>query len=414
MADSTPPAAEPVTPAAAAPAKKPRESTTVRRMTKLGRTLGSVRTVVTNALVLSAVVAIVGLGIREIVQNATVIDPIDLPKDLVDLGYSPQVFAARLGDERQAIYTKSKTRPASGKAPGRIGNGAMQANLDIPGTGLSVKSAIRFGRQVLGLPETHISGDATHDGENLVLVLRSTGGAGGEPARVRVSNVNDLVRLGAQEIVRMIEPFILAAYSYEEEAETGNVFERTRELITYVLEHPPASDDRRAYDLWGQVLAKQSDPDGAIAKYKKALSLEPRDAFAHNEWGTILMSKGDAAGAIEHFKQALAISPLDRGILSSNLCNALNVANRYDEALVKCLEATAADLTYAPAHHNLGLTYENLKKYDQAIDAYKNARALAPTLAEPCVGWENVLRAQHKDAKTDEAYKLLCGTKSGS
>ena len=242
-------ATDPASPVPAADTTKPparERPSIVNRMIRLSDILGALRTILTSVAVFAALTAVVGLGIRETLQNATVIDPIELPKDLVDVGYSPQVFAARLGDERQAIYKQSKTRAESEKNsadPDRIVNEGTQANLDIPGTGLSVKSVIRFGRQVLGLPETHIGGDATHEGQDLVLVLRSAGGNSSAPVRVRASDVNDLLRLGAREVVKMIEPYILAAYTYEQEVDDGD-FTTTLELIQYCLDHPPASDDR--------------------------------------------------------------------------------------------------------------------------------------------------------------------------
>ena len=47
------------------------------------------------------------------------------------------------------------------------------------------------------------------------------------------------------------------------------------------------------------------------------------------------------------------------------------------------------------------------QKYQQAIENYKKAKQLAPTLSEPCVGWSNVLN-KLKNPNTDSEYEKAC------
>jgi tetratricopeptide (TPR) repeat protein len=391
----------------AKPSKPATESATLRRVTKLSEILGSLSTIVSSVVLMAALAVVFSLGVREALRDAIVMDPIEMPKDVVELGYSPQVFTSRLEDARRKIEADAKTSLKRRQ----LVTAWTQTNFDIPGAGFSVKAAIGFARQALGFSEKHIGGDATRDGKDFVLVLRGPGAAGDEPVRVRAAGIDELAQRGAEAIVKIVEPYVLAAYYYDLE-EPDAAFKTTLELIAYCLEHAPAADDRRAYDLWGQVLAKKDDTAGAIAKYQKALSLEPKDAFAHNEWGTILVDENKPDEAIEHYKRALAISPDDVSIISSNICNALNVAGRHEEALAKCNDAIAADPKYASAYHNAGVALENLKRFDEAVEHYRKARTLGPKLKPPCVGWSNALKGLGRNATTDAAYQSLCGTSS--
>ena len=56
--------------------------------------------------------------------------------------------------------------------------------------------------------------------------------------------------------------------------------------------------------LWGQCLALQSDNDGAIEKYKKAIELRPDCGPAYFRWGLIQKNEGNYENAIVKFQKA--------------------------------------------------------------------------------------------------------------
>ncbi|MEO1404045.1 MAG: tetratricopeptide repeat protein, partial [Cyanobacteria bacterium J06635_1] len=60
------------------------------------------------------------------------------------------------------------------------------------------------------------------------------------------------------------------------------------------------------------------------------------------------------------------------------LGNTYNDLKRYDEAISAYEKAIELDPDDATAHYNLGNTYKALKRYDEAISAYEKAIELDP------------------------------------
>jgi tetratricopeptide (TPR) repeat protein len=90
-----------------------------------------------------------------------------------------------------------------------------------------------------------------------------------------------------------------------------------------------------------------SDPEAAIAAYRRALAGRPDLADAHNNLGRLLHDRGDLAAAEAHYRLALC-------------------AGRY----------------IALYWFNLGVVLEDLGRGAEAIDAYERALAIDPQLAD--------------------------------
>ena len=70
-------------------------------------------------------------------------------------------------------------------------------------------------------------------------------------------------------------------------------------------------NDAQAHLALGSALQKKKDIDGAIAEYRAALSKEPNLAGAHMGLGYCLYAKGDTPGAIRELKAYLQNPPAD-------------------------------------------------------------------------------------------------------
>jgi Flp pilus assembly protein TadD len=83
-------------------------------------------------------------------------------------------------------------------------------------------------------------------------------------------------------------------------------------------------------------------PRDIIARFEKALELNPRDAHAHSHLGDILTLVGRLDEAIAHCRTALEINP-DDFEAHGHLAMALARAGRRDEAIPHLEKAVAAD-----------------------------------------------------------------------
>jgi len=93
-----------------APEKRPPTPTTAdpkTRLTRLSESVSAVRGIITNLLVLIVLLMIVGALVAEVRRQSVVIDPIVLPKDVLDSGWSPDYVSQRLNDKVHNIVDKN-------------------------------------------------------------------------------------------------------------------------------------------------------------------------------------------------------------------------------------------------------------------------------------------------------------------
>jgi len=70
-----------------------------------------------------------------------------------------------------------------------------------------------------------------------------------------------------------------------------------------------ASNAAAAYVDLGIAYSKSGDLDKALASFKRAVELEPRQLVAYNELGIVYRRKGDFAAARDSYQHALAVFP---------------------------------------------------------------------------------------------------------
>jgi len=130
----------------------------------------------------------------------------------------------------------------------------------------------------------------------------------------------------------------------------------------------------------GIALVKRGRTDEAVSEYRKALEIEPGDAETHNNLGIALRMEGRLDEALAQYQMALAIRPDDLGT-NYNLGNFLLQAGRVDEAVARYRKALEISPGFADAHNNLGNALRRLGRTDEAIAEYRKALAIDPSNA---------------------------------
>lgn len=405
---------------------------------RIGGRFSDLRSLITNLVTLFVVVALVITVAREVPRNAMIIDPIEAPDALVGEGYKPPVVSQRVMDEMLAIR-----RAATTLKEGRdVSPEWQQIDIDVPGTGLSVKTILRIVRGLLGFPETRIGGEIVRDGELFRLRLRIAGiGAVAEPEGRPADAIDELINLGARELMRAVDPYILASYLADIDPAAA------LETIKYCLVNDPPDDDAWAYNLWGLLLVEAEsfdeaaekyalaiekapdlalpvnnwgatlyrlkDYEGAIAKYQAALEVDPQFISAYNNWGLALAALEDFAAAIEIYRRAIALDP-EHPAAYVNWASELARSDEAETAEEKFRQAISLDPGYARGVRKWGDFLHERGDHRAAIAKYASAAELEPDHAPTLINWGRSLSALGDLDAAEAQYRRAIALEPGN
>jgi tetratricopeptide (TPR) repeat protein len=158
--------------------------------------------------------------------------------------------------------------------------------------------------------------------------------------------------------------------------QTGQPTEAILFLEAGIRENPSYTDD---YYLLMQILADRGDSSGVRQTANRLLALFPNDATAAS-W----LTRGEDPNVTPetYLNQSLA----------------LYTAHDYEGCIAKARKALALRPAYAGAWNNIGAAYNALGKWDEAIEAEKEAIRLDPNsqLAKNNLAWSQAQKAAHK------------------
>ena len=139
--------------------------------------------------------------------------------------------------------------------------------------------------------------------------------------------------------------------------------------------------------------------DEALAHFRRAVDLDPRDALARTNLGQMLLERDHAEEALPHCEEAVRLLP-HAAALHHNLGNALRELNRYDEARSAYIQALRLDPSLAKAHAQLGIVLKHEGRLDEAAVCLKRAIELDPAdpelaefLGDLCIARQDFVEA---------------------
>ena len=309
------------------------------RLMLAAESVGAVFSLTITVVMLFVIAGFAWAFVQELRRETVVIEAFAVPTDLAAQGFSPLVISERISDEIRRIQTDSTTV----RARRRLDSVNALADIQVAGAGVSMKSLVRYSRQWFGIPESTVGGEIVRDHGDLVLYVRERGSGPAVVTQVRstTGSLDDLLRNGAREIVRHVDPYTLAAHLSSIEFPAGE-FPLTLAAIRYTLAHPPSDDDPWAFNLWGLVLLRKGDAAGAVAKYQAALKLRPGFGPALVNWAELLAAHGDREEALGKAREALTREP-DNPIYVLLVADILASLGRYEEAEPGFARAAALD-----------------------------------------------------------------------
>src|SRR4051794_37261359 len=106
--------------------------------------------------------------------------------------------------------------------------------------------------------------------------------------------------------------------------------------------------------------------------------------------GVLMNWSGRPDTAIEHVQASLRLNPRHRVGAAAHIIGLAHFfALRFDEAVPKLLFAIQQDPTYAPSHRALAASYAHMGRVDDAEDAVKRLRGIAPVMPSYATPFRN-------------------------
>jgi tetratricopeptide (TPR) repeat protein len=259
------------------------------------------RKIVGSLLILGLLIILVGIIIAE-AKDVVLIESFDTPSELQKNGYTSHVIAGKLADQINEITVRSNTKithPNFTSAAYEV-----LPDVEVSGVRAPLGSIASYIKRFLGRTTIHITGELIMQGDHLRLtarIIKSNGEAGGNSSQSFEKKLDELesklLPEAAEFILEKIEPYILAAYYYEEsqnskppkdqQSLTELSLKVTKACIDSgsLVQHDTCEYREWAYVLWGLNLVTQKNYDDAIAKYQEAIKLAPNDFIAHHNVG---------------------------------------------------------------------------------------------------------------------------------
>ncbi len=115
------------------------------------------------------------------------------------------------------------------------------------------------------------------------------------------------------------------------------------------------------------------DYSAAETEYLRALELNPGFAGGHHGYAALLAAMGKREHALKEVQRALELDPLSL-VISVELAWNHYLARNFEAAVQQSWKTLVLEPAFAPAQNTLGLAYEQLGMYDEAITELQNAR----------------------------------------
>lgn len=310
--------------------------------------------------------------------SAVVFQDIDVPPTVQQLGYSPKVMASRLANEVRVIDRKARTVKdiRDFALPGD--ESAVNALGDYFKFGEPIKAT----QQLLGLVHYNFTGDVVKQGDDLKLSIRGSAHDREQPFNTAVvgKDPEKLVHEAAMDIVRFIDPYIVASYAYEEARDGDKNYTAAVREVRYCLVNMPKKELHWAYNLHGLILVQQGKLDEAMERYNAALALKPDFVLTVYNVGNLLLEKKQYDQAIAKYKETLKIdAKLVRTPQAYTQWGvALTRQGQTDAAIPLFEKAIAVNPLYADAYYRLGMAYKEKGKIKDAQEMIQRAVDRAP------------------------------------
>jgi tetratricopeptide (TPR) repeat protein len=369
-ASSPKPAAKPT---AAAPPEQPRRRLALPSL-DTGATL--LRKIILNVVFVLAATLFIAVMIGQFLYDQVVIEPIAVPKALIQEGLTPEVAASRLWDGLRDAQLRARTSKASLSAI----PDSQRIQCALPDVGLSLDSIVRQTRQFLNLHQTRIGGEiicntdacAPGDMQLRLRVLKGTNEVIDLPP-MDGSDQRSYFTNAAVQVLTVLDPFV--AISAIADAQPVRATALARRLVR---QHH--ADAKWAHNLIGNLESNAEDYHRAASEYRAALALDPNFLIAKINLARALRQSGALDASEEAYDTLLASHP-DNAQVMEGIAELRLVRGDADGAVTLMEKAAALDPASPHYTARIGQIEEARGRHDEALAWYAQALEIDPSYA---------------------------------
>jgi len=161
----------------------------------------------------------------------------------------------------------------------------------------------------------------------------------------------------------------------------------------------------RAYLSLAHVI-ETSNPDEALAAYRQAAALQPKDPEPHLASGLLLEKQNKFSDAEREYKQAQSLDPSSVDA-ATGLANMYMRGRRFPEAATELRKIVAAHPDQAALHVQLGRVLAAEEKNDEAISELEMAAKLAPADLSVQRDLADLYTNAGKNSESEKMYRSL-------
>jgi tetratricopeptide (TPR) repeat protein len=162
----------------------------------------------------------------------------------------------------------------------------------------------------------------------------------------------------------------------------------------------------------GNALKALGHLDGAIERFRNALTLAPDFVLAHYNLGNAYAAAGRHEDAVDAFRRSLRLQP-DHPSTHNNLGNALHALGDYEEAIASFQRTLELQPGHAGAHNNLGMALNALERADEALGHFRAALAAQPRFVAAQFNLANTLAATGQYDAAIAAFETVLSMQPG-
>jgi len=363
------------TAAPAAPTAEPAPPPPKRRLALPSLDAGAtlVRNIILNVVFVLAAVLFIAVMIGQFLYDQVVIEPIAVPKALIEQGMTPEVAASRLWDGLRDAQLQARTSKASVSAI----PDSQRIQFALPDVGLSLDSIVRQTRQFFSLHQTRIGGEivcatdacSLGDMQLRLRVLKGTNEVIDLPPMDGVSQRGYFTNAAIQ-VLSELDPFI--AISAIADAQPVRATTLARRLIR---QHHP--DAKWAHNLVGNLRYNAEDYGRAITEFRAAIALDPEFLIARINLARTLRQSGALEAAQQDYDALAAAYPDHPGVVEGQ-AELLQARGDSDGAITLLQKAFELDPTSPKFFALIGQIEDERGNSDEAIDWFRRSLEIDP------------------------------------